>query len=78
LLRDSVPELAERLLKTCLALDALDFRVQLILQSLGGLIIRLIPDNLPREDVVYELPEDERRCPIDPALLLWAMPTFEL
>jgi transposase len=26
---------------------------------------RLIPDNLPREEVVYELPEDERRCPID-------------
>ena len=26
---------------------------------------RLIPDNLPREEVLYELPEDERRCPID-------------
>lgn len=26
---------------------------------------RIIPDNLPREEVVYELPEDERRCPHD-------------
>lgn len=26
---------------------------------------RIIPDNLPREEVVYELPEDERRCPCD-------------
>ena len=26
---------------------------------------RLIPDGLPREEVVHELPEDERRCPID-------------
>ena len=26
---------------------------------------RIIPDNLPREEVVYELPEDERRCPVD-------------
>jgi len=26
---------------------------------------RLIPDNLPREEVFYELPEEERRCPID-------------
>ena len=24
---------------------------------------RIIPDNLPREEVIYELPEDERRCP---------------
>ena len=26
---------------------------------------RLIPENLPREEVVYELPEKERLCPID-------------
>ena len=26
---------------------------------------RLIPENLPREEIVYELPEEERRCPID-------------
>ena len=26
---------------------------------------RLIPENLPREEIVYELREDERRCPID-------------
>ena len=26
---------------------------------------RIIPDNLPREEVIYELPEDERRCPVD-------------
>lgn len=26
---------------------------------------RMIPDNLPRVEVLHELPEDERRCPID-------------
>ena len=26
---------------------------------------RLIPDHLPREEVVYEIPAEERRCPID-------------
>lgn len=26
---------------------------------------RIIPDDLPREEVVHELPEDERRCPHD-------------
>lgn len=26
---------------------------------------RIIPDNLPREEVLYELPEHERLCPID-------------
>lgn len=26
---------------------------------------RLIPDHLPREEVLHELPEDQRRCPID-------------
>jgi transposase len=26
---------------------------------------RLIPDNLPQEEVIHELPEDQRRCPHD-------------
>jgi transposase len=26
---------------------------------------RIIPDNLPTEEIIYELPEDQRRCPID-------------
>lgn len=26
---------------------------------------RILPDNLPREEVIYELPEAERLCPID-------------
>lgn len=26
---------------------------------------RIIPDNLPREEIIYELPEEDRLCPID-------------
>lgn len=26
---------------------------------------RMLPDNLPREEIVYELPEEDRLCPID-------------
>lgn len=26
---------------------------------------RVIPDNLPREEVIYELPEEDRLCPVD-------------
>jgi len=26
---------------------------------------RMLPDNLPREEVVHELPEDQRLCPVD-------------
>lgn len=32
---------------------------------------RLIPDHLPEEVIEYELPEDERRCPVDGKPMPW-------